>query len=121
MYQRTYTDAYAVPENYRGIAVDQVREKEEEQTPPEVQAVHGEPFYECECECESEPDCEVRKRRREHPILLRMEDFIHKLPFHFPRFEGEDFLLIGAALLLLFSKSGDKECALILLALLFIG
>ena len=47
MYQRTYTDAYAVPENYRGIAVEQVREKEEEQTPPEVQAVHGEPLYEC--------------------------------------------------------------------------
>ena len=119
MYQRTYADGYTVPENYRGIAVEEPRDFESENAPPEIQAVHSEPFYECECECEA--SCEPSKKRRSLPFLDKMEGFLHKLPFHLPRFEGEDFLLIGAALLLLFSKSGDKECALILLALLFIG
>ena len=117
MYQRTYADAYTVPENYRGIAVEETRECDTAQSPPEVQAVHTEPFYECECEA----SCEPPPKRGEHPFIHRVEGFLHKLPFHLPRFEGEDFVLIGAALLLLFSKSGDKECALILLALLFIG
>ena len=33
----------------------------------------------------------------------------------------EEILIIGIALLLLFSKEGDRECALILLALLFVN
>lgn len=119
MYQRTYTDTYTVPENYRGIALEESRDCECEGNAPEISPIHAEPFY--ECECESEVSCEASPKRRPFPFLGKMEGFLHKLPFHLPRFEGEDFLLIGAALLLLFSKSGDKECALILLALLFIG
>lgn len=117
MYQRTYADAYSVPENYRGIAVEEARECNTEQSPPEAQGVHAEPFYECECD----GSCEALPKREQRPFLHKIEGFLHKLPLHLPRFEGEDFLLIGAAILLLFSKSGDKECALILLALLFVG
>ena len=36
-------------------------------------------------------------------------------------FGSEEILLIGVALLLLFNKSGDKECAVMLLLLLFVG
>ena len=119
MYQRSYADAYAIPENYHGIAVEEARECENEDSAPEATAAHSEPFYELACDGASE--CDTHKAKRSQPFFGKMEGFLHKLPFHLPRFEGEDFLLIGAALLLLFSKSGDKECALILLALLFIG
>ena len=37
------------------------------------------------------------------------------------RIELEDLIIIGLAAFLFFSKSGDKECALMLLALIFIG
>lgn len=37
-----------------------------------------------------------------------------------PKIELEEIIILGLAVLLFFSKSGDKECALILLALLFI-
>ena len=121
MYQRTYTDGYTVPENYSGIAVEEARAYEAERISPESQSVNAEPFYECECDEACEADTIPKKRGRPLPFLQKIEGLLHKLPFHLPRFEGEDFLLIGAALLLLFSKNGDKECALILLALLFIG
>ena len=50
--------------------------------------------------------------------LARKEGFLGGF---FKNFGYEDILLIGLALLLFFSKSGDKECALIILALLFIN
>ena len=38
----------------------------------------------------------------------------------FPSFGGEEILILAVAAMLFFSKEGDKECALILLFLLFI-
>ncbi len=38
-----------------------------------------------------------------------------------PKIEGEEILILATAALLFFSKEGDKECALILLFLLFIN
>ena len=38
-----------------------------------------------------------------------------------PRLGGEEILIIATAAFLFFSKEGDKECALLLLALLFIS
>ena len=37
-----------------------------------------------------------------------------------PKIELEELIIIGLALFLFFSKNGDKECALILLSLIFI-
>ena len=39
----------------------------------------------------------------------------------FKNFGTEELLIIGAALLLFFSKEGDKECAILLILLLFVG
>ena len=39
----------------------------------------------------------------------------------FPKIGGEEILILAAAALMFFSKEGDKECALILLFLLFIS
>lgn len=38
-----------------------------------------------------------------------------------PKIELEELIIIGLAAFLFFSKSGDKECALMLLALIFIS
>ena len=39
----------------------------------------------------------------------------------FPKIGSEEILILGTAALLFFSKEGDKECALMLLFLLFIS
>lgn len=44
-----------------------------------------------------------------------------KLDGLLPKIELEELIIIGLAAFLFFSKSGDKECALILLALIFIN
>lgn len=41
--------------------------------------------------------------------------------FRLPRLGAEEILIIGAALLMFFSKNGDKECAVILILLLFVS
>ena len=41
--------------------------------------------------------------------------------FSMPKFEAEDILLLVAAAFLFFTKDGDKECALLILILLFLG
>ncbi len=38
-----------------------------------------------------------------------------------PKFGIEELLIIGIALFLLFTKDGDKECAIMLLLLIFVG
>ena len=43
------------------------------------------------------------------------------IPLRFPKIGSEEILILGIAALLFFSKEGDKECALILLFLLFIS
>ena len=43
------------------------------------------------------------------------------LPFKLPSLSFEDLLILAVAAFLFFSKSGDKECAIMLAVLLFIG
>lgn len=41
--------------------------------------------------------------------------------FKLPRLETEELLLLAAAAFLFFSKDGDKECAILILLLVFLG
>lgn len=41
--------------------------------------------------------------------------------FSMPKFDVEDILLLVAAAFLFFAKDGDKECAILILLLLFLG
>ncbi len=117
MYERTYPNAYTVPEHYHGIALEECAECPEEAPCIPEPPLHSETYEES---AEESVPCACKGKRRSE-FSERALAFLGRLPFHLPRFEGEDFLLIGAALLLFFSKNGDKECALIFLALLFIG
>ncbi len=55
-----------------------------------------------------------------HSILGKTFDF-KSLPFFKKGFGTEEILIIGIAAFLLFSKGGDKECAIILLLSLFLS
>ena len=112
MYQRTYSEGYAVPENYSGIAVEECVPCREE-----AEDVHSSTPL---CEFEEDTPCSC-KAKKHSPLFDKVMSLFGRLPFHLPRFEGEDFLILGVAVLLFFSREGDKECALLLLLLLFIG
>ena len=98
-----------LPENYSGTAVEECPSYENAEA-----EVHSAPPGVEEVPC----DCGAREKE---PVLGRARQLFSRLPFHMPRFEGEDLLILGVCALLFFSKDGDKECALLLLILLFIG
>ena len=112
MYQRSYPDGYSIPEHYSGIAIEECSPCEDSVEEVEVHSVPTVEQAECApCGCSG----------RGHSALLeKTKGFLGKLPFHLPKFEGEDFLILGVAVFLFFSKEGDRECALLLLLLLFI-
>ena len=58
-----------------------------------------------------------------HPILsgLPFLSALDGLGLSLPAFGTEDILIIATAAFLFFSKSGDKECAIMLLLLIFIA
>ena len=132
MYMRSYYDSdgerHSLPEQgYDGTAL---REK-----PPKESFIHTETKSE-----------EIKREVKISPVInkseeketaeasvpqggggFRLPSFIKSLfsggslPFHLPKNLGfEELLLIGIALYLFLSKSGDKECAVLLALLLFI-
>ena len=116
MYTRDYTpqeEKISVPENYVGNAFD----------------VNKSEMHQRESQPTSSPENESE------PVMKRtgaFDGFFKRLPFSnllsgfnffhggFDSFGTEEILIIGVALFLLFGKNGDKECALLLLLLLFI-
>jgi hypothetical protein len=128
MYTRTYFSEEAVrpPENYDGIAFKDSKSEECEAAAESCEAPpkENEPIQECAA--------------GEKSGILRT--ILDKLPFSnlfsgsphgaaifekskkaAERFGTEEMLLIALALYLFFSKSGDKECAIMLVLLIFIA
>lgn len=127
MYTRSYyteDEKIAVPENYNG----EVFVKEEataEPTEPVLKEVCGEPLR-------APWDAPPPQSESPYPKKPPKSDgilggFLEKIA-HAPIFKGdeafklgtEEILIIGVALFLLFSKGGDRECAIMLLLLLLI-
>ena len=135
MYTRSYQneekDSVKIPEGYDGIAFRE-NEKASEETVAE-DALKSPPLRAPWDEVKDSPA--VAEPTMAHPI--KNDSFLSGLfgKFNFGGlFErgglfknghinlgSEEILLIGVALLLLFNKSGDKECAIMLLLLLFVG
>ncbi len=116
MYSRSYPDMnpeVLIPESYGGIALggkkDEYIENEEQSTE----------------DCTEEASATPKGKG-----LFSLGGIGSALTGLFPSlkrgkliesFGTEELLLIGAALLLFFSKEGDKECAILLILLLFLG
>lgn len=104
MYTRDYldTESVQIPQGYRGTLLEDRPEEEREQTA-------------------SRKECESTEASATSSILpkplrsLFGEKFLRGF-----RLGTEELLIIAAAIFLLFSKDGDKECAVLLGLLLFI-
>ena len=104
MYSRSRypEEGVILPENYDGTAfADKGDEREE-------------------CEGERDTACGVALKKESEKIPI-LSSLFGDLSIGLPKLGTEELLLIGAALFLLFSKDGDKECAIILLILLLIN
>ena len=138
MYSRSYFQGdseISVPDNYDGTVFFENTAQQEAKTPKiepiKVEKKVSPKSDECECECDPEPhDC------RENPHECTDRGGIFGFDFKgafgslfsgtrlgafIPKDFGiEEILIIGIALFLLFSPERDIECALLLLALIFI-
>jgi hypothetical protein len=122
MYSRSFsnerTEAPRPPENYNGTAfLEAPNEKEEARTTDTEICMKGIPQRE---------DLPREKEGLFSGILgsAGLKTMFSKfgLPhFAFPKIGTEEILLIAACAYLFFSKEGDKECAFILLFLLFVN
>ena len=111
-----------IPENYGGLAIDADGYIDDAQT----DAAEDTPTLAMPMPPPIAPPREQREwhtdecQEKHHPALHEgVESFCRRIGLHMPTFDREDILLIGVALFLFFSKDGDKECAILLIALLF--
>lgn len=140
MYTRTYSEddgKLNIPDGYDGTAFA----KKESEPPPSRPIIPNVSEPKCSPR-ESFPELNVPDKEAEHvsdPYGAKDGESIlsvfKRLPFgkffgergrelfHFDKFKvgSEELLIIGVALFLLFSKEGDKDCAIALLILLFVN
>ena len=73
-----------------------------------------------------EGGCPLHNERRRTGISSLLSELplfsgLSSLGLSVPKFGAEDILIIATAAFLFFSKSGDKECAIMLLLLIFVA
>ena len=134
MYSRNYYTDEAqlkIPENYDGTAL--IDERCKDNSPPTIDSIEGERENECSVST-AESDAEAASLRLNmsdrysekaggFDILSLLSDRGLKnlsLKSLIPNFGTEELLLLALAAFLLFSKTGDKECAILILVLIFI-
>ena len=125
MYTRTYTDESAgilIPESYGGTVLTQ-KQKREDVTPSDEGNKNP---WESHA---SEPEEEIKRsddaQTLAQPSKLHTPTFLSNIfknsNFSLQNIGTEEILILATAAFLLFSKDGDKECAIMLLLLLFLG
>ncbi len=126
MYTRNYPQEKSgimIPESYGGTAL---REEEGERSSG-IPSMGGTPINKNPWESEnqittsdSEPtSAEPSSLFSRLPIANFFKDFLHFDNFSLQNIGAEEILIIGVAAFLFFTKQGDKECAIMLLLLLF--
>ena len=128
MYTRSYYDSDGAIHNlpsqgYDGTALQNSPPTEHRQP---IQATE-ETKRETKISPKIDVPCEESEKTHAKPASFRIGDCFKGLlshdivPFHLPKkFDFEDFLILGICAYLLLSKSGDKECAILLGLLIFI-
>ncbi len=128
MYTRPYTDesGIMIPESYNGTALrestDIPTEEHENTAPVGAEPQKGKNPWEDECEKTSK--CTDDNDSPSFFSKLNLGGFFNGIfkngKFSLQKIGTEEILLLAAAAFLFFSKDGDKECAVMLLILLFI-
>ena len=125
MYTRTYTDeggGILIPESYGGTALTQKAKKDESEpreeggkNPWESQQADTEP--EVKSSDSVQASAEISKSR----VPAFLSNIFKNGNFSLQNIGAEEILILATAAFLLFSREGDKECAIMLLLLLFLG
>lgn len=125
MYTRSYTDepsGIMIPEGYDGAALRQ-GPSEDILPPPDI-TENKNPWEVGDETVEASADARDSEERgsilASLPFGNYLSSFFKKGRFSLQNIGFEELLIAGVALYLLFSKDGDKECAIMLLILLFI-
>ena len=119
MYTRTYDDQHGIliPESYGGTALsggvtsDNVRENETE----DDQNVTA------SAKAKNDDSVQTSSFLSKIRLPVFLTNIFKNNNFGLQKIGTEEILLIATASFLFFSKEGDKECAVILLLLLFLG
>ena len=138
MYTRSFyqesTDM-KIPENYDGNALAEERALPRESAPPRPSVAEPKVSPREDREPESEDGCEPAVAESRGGIFERLtsrslkgggvweslKGLIGTHAFsHPPKIGSEEILILAISAFLFFSRDGDRECALILLALLFV-
>ena len=127
MYSRSYypeaQERPTLPENYDGTAFMERQEHQQNEGPAEVS------FIESTDNATDEPvfnrtDGSILSGLGRSPLLSGLfskDGFLGGIGLTMPNIGTEEILILATAAFLFFSKSGDRECAIILLLLLFIN
>ncbi len=126
MYSRSYypdtQDKMMLPDNYDGTAFMERRETEDEDEVAEVSFTEKTESHPIE---HTEPTGgRISQGFGGIPILSGLFDkggLLGSMGLTMPHLGTEEILILATAAFLFFSKNGDRECALILLLLLFIN
>ena len=124
MYTRTYSDEHSgilIPESYGGTLLSQPHTSEK--TPEEDKGKN--PWEEEVDKTSKEPTEAENIQASAQASKFQMPAFLTNIfknsNFGLQKIGTEEILIIATAAFLLFSRDGDKECAIILLLLLFLG
>ena len=134
MYTRSYSDKespVSIPENYDGTAFGENTKDFESEEEITSKVAFAPPFFAGE---EEEKQKNAESAEAFSPLTNKFSlkslfpegGFLGSLKKSFPRISSpkigtEEILLAALALYLFLSKDGDKECAIMLIILLFIG
>ena len=116
MYTRPYDDKrdIFIPESYNGTAFREDRRSEE---PPPTREASANPNENCLHNEEAEPAGSFFSKITTGNFL---GNIFKNDKFSLQNIGTEEILIIATAAFLLFSKNGDKECAIMLLLVLFL-
>ena len=124
MYTRTYNDDHSgilIPDSYSGTALSQphspekANDEDKGKNPWEDETITT--FKET-VGAESAPTSTAPSK---FPMPSFLTNIFKNSNFGLQKIGTEEILIIATAAFLLFSKDGDKECAIMLLILLFLG
>lgn len=124
MYTRSYTEeknGILIPESYGGTAFSE-KPRHEEQPANE----HGKNPWEENAEYSDEEEAKEESVETSSPLSkIKAPAFLSNIlnfnNFSLQKIGKEEILILAAAAFLFFSKEGDRELAIMLLLLLFLG
>ena len=124
MYTRSYaneTDEIIIPDKYGGTSFTH---QQYEQAGEKHQVNAKNPWEEADIHTSESKDTEESTQASVEPTKGHLAGFLSGFfkngNFGLQKIGTEEILIIAAAAFLLFSKEGDKECAIMLLLLLFL-